>query len=376
MEGLGDPVLVAKFQKFFGIHTVFNREINGVEDSKPKKEVTENKYLIKNKFWYYLFLFGTQLGDELFYSTFIPFWFWNIDGAVGRRIVLVWTMIMYIGQAIKDLVRWPRPGPPVVQLQSKWALEYGFPSTHAMVGVSIPFSVLVYTMNRYEYNIPLGTSIAVIWCSTVCLSRLYLGMHSVLDVVAGLILALILMFPLVPTIDYLDHHVLTNPMSPFLLVTFALIMIVYYPSSGKWTPTRGDTTMILAVCIGILTGSWLNYQTGLMTVSNLPLPHMIMWPSWSMFGCLLLRTIIGFFFVFLTRQVFKSISYSFMCALLKQDGEKLKRSENNWQNKHKTIVDLGCKFITYGMIGFTMLYLLPQLFRFLRIERPTFCTEI
>lgn len=84
------------------------------------------------------------------------------------------------GQGIKDIVRWPRPGPPVVQLQKKWALEYGFPSTHAMVGVSIPFSIVLYTMNRYEYNIYLGLAVAFLWCTVICFSRLYLGMHSVL----------------------------------------------------------------------------------------------------------------------------------------------------------------------------------------------------
>lgn len=54
------------------------------------------------------------------------------------------------------------------------------PSTHAMVGVSIPFSVLLYTMNRYQYDLPLGLTIAVLWCTVICVSRLYLGMHTVL----------------------------------------------------------------------------------------------------------------------------------------------------------------------------------------------------
>lgn len=90
-------------------------------------------YRINNKFWYYLFLFGTELGDETFYSILIPFWFWNVDGCVGRRVVFVWSVVMYIGQMLKDIIRWPRPGPPVQRLASKWSLEYGMPSTHAMV---------------------------------------------------------------------------------------------------------------------------------------------------------------------------------------------------------------------------------------------------
>ncbi|CAH1124432.1 unnamed protein product [Ceutorhynchus assimilis] len=373
MKRLGDPVLVSKIQEFFGVERIVfnakNREENA-DKTVPKQ------YVIKNKLWYYLFVFGTALGDELFYTTFIPFWFWNVDGFVGRRVVLVLGLVMYIGQAFKDIIRWPRPGAPVIQLQEKWALEYGFPSTHAMVGVSIPFSVVLFTMNRYEYDISWGLAIAFLWCTVVCMSRLYLGMHSVLDIVAGLLLAITLMALLVPLSDHLDNFLLTDPTSPFLLLTSSILMIVYYPNSGKWTPTRGDTTMILSVCVGVLIGAWLNYQTGQMTSSDLSLPYIIMWPSWTMFGCLLLRTLIGFALVLLTRQLCKSLSYSFICALLKEDETKLKKSENTLQNKHKTIVDLGCKYVTCGMIGFNLVYLIPLLFRLLKIERPTFFTEL
>lgn len=113
-----------------------------IDTSETMKNVDENlsehddstrNYRINNKFWYYLFLFGTEMGDETFYSILIPFWFWNVDGCVGRRVVFVWSITMYIGQMLKDIIRWPRPGPPVQRLQSKWNLEYGMPSTHAMV---------------------------------------------------------------------------------------------------------------------------------------------------------------------------------------------------------------------------------------------------
>lgn len=52
---------------------------------------------------------------------------------MGRRVVFVWAVVMYMGQMLKDIIRWPRPGPPVQRLQNKWSVEYGMPSTHAMV---------------------------------------------------------------------------------------------------------------------------------------------------------------------------------------------------------------------------------------------------
>jgi hypothetical protein len=67
------------------------------------------------------------------------------------------SSVFVTGQGIKDIVRWPRPScPPAVRLQKKWALEYGMPSTHAMVGVSIPLSVILYTMNRYQVSLNLN----------------------------------------------------------------------------------------------------------------------------------------------------------------------------------------------------------------------------
>ena len=59
-------------------------------------------FIVTKPFWHALFVFGSALGDELFYATFFPLWFWNIDGAVGRRAVLVWYGIMYIGKLLRS----------------------------------------------------------------------------------------------------------------------------------------------------------------------------------------------------------------------------------------------------------------------------------
>lgn len=108
-------------------------ETNYINGNLSENQNSTRNFRINNKFWYYLFVFGTELGDETFYSILIPFWFWNVDGCVGRRVVFVWSLVMYIGQMLKDIIRWPRPGPPVQRLQNKWSIEYGMPSTHAMV---------------------------------------------------------------------------------------------------------------------------------------------------------------------------------------------------------------------------------------------------
>lgn len=96
------------------------------------------------------------------------------------KMARIYYFFVFLGQGFKDVIRMPRPGPPVRKLQDKWAVEYGLPSTHAIVGVSIPFSIIYYTMFRYQYSVPCGFAIAFFWCFMICLSRIYLGMHSVL----------------------------------------------------------------------------------------------------------------------------------------------------------------------------------------------------
>ncbi|PNF35891.1 Sphingosine-1-phosphate phosphatase 1 [Cryptotermes secundus] len=352
-------------------------EPEGDETFSSESEPESKGYIITNWVWYYLFVLGTALGDEIFYASFIPFWFWNIDGAVGRRVVLVWTVIMYIGQGIKDVVRWPRPScPPVVRLQKKWALEYGMPSTHAMVGVSIPLSVILYTMNRYQYSVSLGVLFAIGWCSVICLSRLYLGMHSVLDIVVGIVLAFGLMVPVVPLVDALDHYLLTSHWSPAILLITAICLVVFYPSSDRWTPTRGDTTMVLSVCVGVHVGAWTNYQLGVLSESPDSPPYAIIWPSYEMLGLSALRTVIGFCCIVATRALCKSASYATVCTLLRLNSRELQQSQNSIKNRQKITVELSYTFITYALLGFNTVYLLPSVFRLMSIERPTFYTEI
>jgi len=109
------------------------------------------EFIIENKFLFYLFTFGTELGNELFYISFFPFFIWNIDAYVSRRLVVVWVWVMYLGQCTKDVIRWPRPAsPPVVKVEMFYNSEYSMPSTHAMSGTAIPLCLFLLTYGRWE----------------------------------------------------------------------------------------------------------------------------------------------------------------------------------------------------------------------------------
>ena len=134
--------------------------------------------------------------------------------------------------------------------------------------------------------------------------------------------------------------------------------------------------MVVSVTAGVHAGAWLNYKTGALSVPALPPPYNIIWPSYPMLGRTVLRTILGFSCIIATKAICKSLSYATMCTILKVNSKELIKSENSLENKNKVLVDLVYKYITCFMIGFNTVYLLPNVFTIIGIERPTFYTEI
>lgn len=111
------------------------------------------EFLVHNKFLFYLFTFGTELGNEMFFIVFFPFLFWNIDALVSRRLIVVWAWNLFVGQSTKDMVRWSRPAsPPVVKVEVFYNSEYSMPSTHAMTGTAIPFCLFMLTYGRWQVS--------------------------------------------------------------------------------------------------------------------------------------------------------------------------------------------------------------------------------
>lgn len=149
-ESLKSPYLVEKVQNYFGVHRIVENghgKCNGVHNNRGASVACR----VDSVLWYYLFRFGSLLGYEMFYASFFPFVLWNVDPAVCRRVLTIWALVMYVGGTAKDLIRWPRPrSPPVVQFDMNYSAEYGMPSTHAMTGASVPFSLLIFTVDRYQ----------------------------------------------------------------------------------------------------------------------------------------------------------------------------------------------------------------------------------
>uniref|UniRef100_A0A8D0GBU8 Sphingosine-1-phosphate phosphatase 2 n=1 Tax=Sphenodon punctatus TaxID=8508 RepID=A0A8D0GBU8_SPHPU len=319
------------------------------------------KYVVKNYFYYYLFRFSAAMGQETFYITFLPFTYWNFDYYVSRRLIVMWSMVMYIGQVSKDILKWPRPcSPPVVKLETRADAEYGMPSTHAMSAISISFTFLIATMNQYKYPFELGLLAAFIFSTLVCGSRLYTGMHTVLDVIGGSLIAAVLIALAYPAWDCIDHLMLTSPLFPVFSIGLPLLLCYNYPKLDYYSPTRADTTTILGAGAGATIVFWLNHHY----VASYPkeiLQRSIPPVTVGMVVLALARFMVGFCIVLVTRHVIKGITLKVLCS-------HYKVSTKDLEARRRLEIEVPYKFITYSSIGINAIVLVPLLHEFLGLN--------
>ncbi|XP_033733826.1 sphingosine-1-phosphate phosphatase 2-like [Pecten maximus] len=331
-----------------------------------KEEVT---YKTNNKLVHFLFLFGAALGNEQFYLVFFPFMMWNVDSRLLRQMVIVWHVGMYLGQAAKDVFRRPRPAsPPVAYLEKRYVTEYGMPSTHSTVGAIIPFSILFVSFNQYQYNFTFGLTVALVWTILVGCSRIYLGMHTALDVICGILTACMIMPVLLPLVGTFDYLQVTHPLAPLVTVLGSFILCFVYPPVKEWNTARGDTATVHGIGGGISFGCWLNHYLGFMYAVPSGAPYEINIPSAEWFVLSLVRIAVGATLIAAGRQVAKRGSIRFLCYLYGQDRHDI-------QVQRQLKVETPQKFFTYFTISVGASFLAPFLFRTIGIHRETFYTE-
>ncbi|KAM6462622.1 sphingosine-1-phosphate phosphatase 1 [Liasis olivaceus] len=320
-------------------------------------ESISQKFRIHNLLLYYLFSLGTELGNELFYIMFFPFCFWNVDAWLCRRIIIMWVWTMYLGQCTKDIIRWPRPAsPPVVKLEVFYNSEYSMPSTHAMSGTVIPVTLFLLSYGRWQYPFTYGLILTICWSSLVCFSRIYMGMHSVLDVIAGFFYAVVILAVFLPTVDLVDHFNLTFQYAPLFILSLHLALGMFSFTLDTWSTSRGDTAQILGSGAGIACGSHANYMLNLMPDPSQEMLPFVPSLTIRLFGKAALRLLIGLVFLLLVRMIMKKITIPLACKIFGIPCKDIREARQHME------VELPYRYITYGAVGFSVTFLVPSLF--------------
>uniref|UniRef100_A0A8C5DF33 Sphingosine-1-phosphate phosphatase 1-like n=1 Tax=Gouania willdenowi TaxID=441366 RepID=A0A8C5DF33_GOUWI len=291
------------------------------------------EFLIHNKFLFYLFTFGTELGNEMFFIIFFPFLYWNIDALVSRRLIVVWAWNLFVGQSTKDMVRWSRPAsPPVVKVEVFYNSEYSMPSTHAMTGTAIPFCLFMLTYGRWQ------------------------------EVITGFLYTLLILAFFQPLLDKIDTFYMTSPSAPLVIAVSHLSLGLVAFSLDSWSTSRGDTAQALGTGAGAALATHINYQVGLLQdppLSSLPL----VLPSIGAGIVLrsLLRFFIGVAVLLVTRMIMKGVTIPFLCRVLGLPLNDVRQARQQMR------VELPYRYIVYSVVGFSCVCVVPLLFTMLNL---------
>ncbi|XP_041919671.1 sphingosine-1-phosphate phosphatase 2 isoform X2 [Alosa sapidissima] len=313
------------------------------------------EYVVRSRPLHFLFLVSAALGNEVFYISFLPCLHWNLDPFLCRRCANIWV-VMYVGQVLKDVLKLPRPlAPPVVKLERRVDAEYGLPSTHAMAATAISFTLLLSAPQRVQFQWEVGLFLAVLLSVLVCLSRLYTGMHSALDVICGVLLTAVVMATSYPLWPWLDEVQLHSRFSPVLALVVPVLLCGAYPELDHYSTTRGDTTIIMGVASGCWLGYWLNQQRGRTFEPEGPLPVPL--PSLTAASCVqgAARFALGLSVLLATRQSVRWTSLALVCRCY---GE----SPSNPEARRRKEIEVVYKFVTYAAVGLVNTVLVNRLF--------------
>lgn len=182
----------------------------------------------------------THLGAEVIFMVLAVVLYWCVSKSQGLYLLAVGGLGTTLNQFLKLAFRIPRPWVrdpafTIVESARADATGYSFPSGHTQSAVGI-FGSLARSSRRVWFQI-----LCVLLAALTAISRMYLGVHTPLDVGVSVVLAAVLIFALYPLKEKLEE------IKPVLCLLSALTLInaLYWCYAAMWPfPADADPVLI------------------------------------------------------------------------------------------------------------------------------------
>lgn len=321
-----------------------------------------------------------------FYGSFLPILIWQGFSHLGTDLCFLMALALYAGNAMKDLVSSPRPlGLKYGEVRlshlstsseetQKNAKEYGLPSSHTMNSLCFNFYVCHY-LHRQGFLSDASAfsaySTVTLWVCWIAISRLYLGLHTPIDILAGAVAGLTVLTAFISLQERIDQ-VLYSSNSWVLVGLLCLLLLRLHPTPERHTPSYEFTTSFMGVAFGIviainmLPGYYMQDEKAAM-INTFSIPLYLQ----------LIKVLLGFCIVLASKAIMKQVClrvlpvvYTFFPLHIRRLWQPpvstpidnltgLKKSANcdkfEWAD-----VDTTTRFFTYVSIGFSTCYIVPK----------------
>ena len=139
----------------------------------------------------------THLGSEIIFLAVALIFFWCVDKTRGYYLMSVGFVGTILNQFLKLFCRIPRPWVQdpqftIVEQARAGADGYSFPSGHTQSAVGTYGSIAYTSRNRWVQVLCVAVA------ALVAFSRMYLGVHTLMDVGVSVVIGVVLIFALRP----------------------------------------------------------------------------------------------------------------------------------------------------------------------------------
>jgi membrane-associated phospholipid phosphatase len=211
----------------------------------------------------------TAIGYEQFFVLLLPAIYWSIDQAVGLRMGMVLLLGTNLNTFFKFLFHNPRPfwiSDQVIAYGHE--TSFGLPSGHAQVAASVWGWLAVEVKKRWF------TIAAIVLIFLIGVSRLYLGVHFLSDVLLGWLLGgvLVWLFSLLwqPLSGWLGKQSVGMKLVWVVVSTAVMLVAVLLASRASatwmldpdWAERAGDGNPFSLSGVLTTTGTWFGMLTG------------------------------------------------------------------------------------------------------------------
>jgi membrane-associated phospholipid phosphatase len=194
-----------------------------------------------------LFIFFTLLGEQYIYMFLIAITYWCFNKRAGMQISYILLLGAYLNYWLKMSFKIDRP-PSEYRIILKDDVSYGFPSGHSQSAVTFWGWAGLKIRKAWAHTI----FFALI--SLIGLSRIYLGVHYVGDVLGGILAGavLILAYKAVPHFESKLGSIpswLRDYLTPLISVLLFGLSLAVFPDVA-----RGNSALICGTLFGLSVG--------------------------------------------------------------------------------------------------------------------------
>ena len=274
----------------------------------------------RNVFFDFFFSFISFLGEEYVYIFFLSIVYYTYDKKMGEFLAITLGLSATVNTILKNIVCAPRPFekyPTLVEnLRPETSLGNSFPSGHTQ-----NFSTVLFSLSFYK------NKLAFFYVSTVLvllmmLSRMYLGVHFLEDVVVAGILGLIIAYFLNKLYNkYYDNSVILHRI--YFFIVLLVLPFVFLLNGEDFFKSYG---LLIGFVLGIIIEKkYINFSV------NVKLTHKV------------IRVFLGMVIMVGIQQGFK-----ILFGIIAEDGSNL-----------MNVLDM----VRYFLIAFTGFGVYPFLFK-------------